>query len=362
MVFQRIIKSFIDQTTAMLSAFENRDFLRGMYKYIQNYNSNYITIVKEPKTFDERTAVIKDYPNVGIVFQGPIMKQENFTIETIKLFRTWYPNIKIVLSTWNNMLSKEDINTLTSLNCYIIQSNQFDEEYKGKNEKVGHLNNQIYSSRCGLEYLYNNNVDYAMKIRTDIRLYKVDFIPYLLNLIKIFDKADLQLINVAFSNSLYSIPFHMSDFIWFGKIEQLINLYSIPYRTKKELDSIVKFVESNKFLEYKEKFSIYKDKSFSNETAWYDNSFLNINFLKIYHEEIYLIYQFIAREINIQTSENLLSEYYDFLSRLIIVDDNDLFAYWNKSLYSYIKANFAFNETKKLTHSYWLQIYLKKWS
>ena len=38
--------------------------------------------------------------DIGIVMQGPIYEEGNFTLETCKFYRSLYPNIPIVVSTW----------------------------------------------------------------------------------------------------------------------------------------------------------------------------------------------------------------------------------------------------------------------
>jgi len=60
-------------------------------------------------TFHERPAyaahirvlpTARDYSAFAIVPQGPILHAFDFTLETIKLYRKYYTNVAIILSTW----------------------------------------------------------------------------------------------------------------------------------------------------------------------------------------------------------------------------------------------------------------------
>lgn len=356
---KRLIINEIDRLTRVLEKFENRSLTSGFYHLLKDkYEDSLITVCKQDKYANsESSLVFKGYKNVGIVFQGPVMKENNFTLETIKMLRNWYPDITIILSTWENELTDDNRYELKKLNCFFIESKQMNEENKGPNEKIGHLNNQILSSKLGMDYLTECGIEYAMKIRSDLRIYKKDFVPYLLNLLKVYDRADYQLINVAFSNSMYNVPFHLSDFIWFGRMEEMREMYSIKYRDDNDLHKIVEFVKSDEFLKYKKTFADIRTNKFTLDSYWYNAIELPIDFMTLYHEEIYLPYNYWLLKKN-ENYCNFLSEYYEFLTHVIVVDDQDLSVYWSKNLYSVVQHNYSKMLDERLTHSKWLEIYL----
>lgn len=357
MFFKNFVKNRIDGLSALLDSFEGKTFVKGCYRYLRKSNSkNFITVYKQPYKYINKESVYYGFGNVGIVLQGPVMHEDNFTIETIRMIREWYPDICIVLSTWESSLSDDERNNIKKFNCILIESKQKPQEYKGKNEKVGHMNNQIYSSFVGAKYLQDNGIEYAMKIRSDIRIYKIDFIPYLINLLKVYKS---QLINIAFSNSMYNVPFHMSDFIWFGKTENIKQMYSIPYRSKSDLDSIVSFVEGMEYQKYKRDLNFLRKHKFSLQTNWFNNIDINKDFLIQYHEEIYLPYHYWLT-LNIKEGSNLLDSYYNFLSSIVVLDEYYLQVYWNKYLYSVVQDDFSHKIEERLSHSKWLEIYLNR--
>ena len=348
MSLKSFVKKRIDGLSILLEAFDGNSLAKGCYRYLKKCNSkSFVTVYKEPYIYSCGGSVYKGFENIGIVLQGPVMHEDNFTIETIRIIREWYPEIRIVLSTWFGSLTDKEKEWLNNYNCRIIESNDLGGENKGTKEKTGHLNNQLLSSRLGLEFLEREGIKYALKLRSDVRLYKTDFVPYLLTCLEVYKKADLNLINVAFSNSLYNIPFHMSDFIWFGDIEHMLKMYSVSYREDETLSYIRDFVNSNEYDRYKEEFAYSKKRPFELNTKWYEESKLDKEFLVNYHEEIYIPYNFWCDESN-NHSDNLLFDYYKFLSRIIVLDDRDLLVYWNKYLYSIIQSDYSYKEASRL--------------
>ncbi len=41
-----------------------------------------------------------DYSNFAIAMQGPLLLKNNFTLETLKLYKKYFQNALIILSTW----------------------------------------------------------------------------------------------------------------------------------------------------------------------------------------------------------------------------------------------------------------------
>lgn len=357
MSLRNFVRNRIDGLSVFLEAFDGQPFVRGCYRYLKKINQkNFITVYKEPYVYVNSGPVYRNFENVGIVLQGPVMHEDNFTVETIRMIREWYPDICIVLSTWIGSLLDNERSEVEKYKCIVIESEQTPEEFKGKNEKIGHMNNQILSSRVGTEYLRNNGIEYAMKIRSDLRIYKADFVPYLLNTLKIYKRS---LVNIAFSNSMYNVPFHMSDFVWFGEIESIKQMYSIPYRNDSDLKEIVKFVEGEDYEKYKKEFNELRTTAFSLDTDWFNECHINKRFLIQYHEEIYLPYHY-WKSMNLKEENNLLETYYKFLANVIVIDEYYLQIYWNKNLYSIIQSDYSQVIEKRLSHSKWLEIYLSR--
>lgn len=295
--------------------------------------------------------------SVGIVMQGPIMRKDNFTIETIRMIKKCYPTVKIVLSTWLNELSLNEKEEIERIGCILIENKSCGDEQKGVGEKTGHLNNQLLSTKEGIEYLYkNSDVRFVLKMRTDIRIYRPDFVQYFLDVYKLYN-GQKKLVNVAFSNSLPGIPYHLSDFIWFGSIEDMRRLYSIPYRNEEQLKYIISFVENDmKYVEYKKSIREMMFKNY-NETKEYIHK-IDKKFMLLYHEESYIAYEYAL--LCGYTEENAIDQYLEFLKKhLIIIDDFDIMVYWKKSLYSIVQTDYSIKIDQRLSHAKWLHLYLE---
>lgn len=359
----------IDRISRQIICFNQYGKIRGAIKYFfSSDDKKMITVKRQKKYFlgDDYNPEKKilGFQNVGIVFQGPLTKEDNFTLNSIALIRKNYPDIVLVLSTWKNELTEKERNILNNLHCIIIESESFGGENKGEKQKIAHLNNQILSTKKGLVELNNKGCTYALKVRSDLRIYKIDFVLMLINQLRMVELVDgnkNKLLNVAFSNSFANIPFHMSDFIWFGRTKDMMELYSIPYRTEKELKYIREKVSDKEFFQHHQKLfneAMHTNFVLDNERAWYSQLDFDEKFLMLFHEEIYvpLHYYFNIGE----RSGNLMADYYEFLkNKVVVIDDDELQIYWKKSLYSVVQNDYMKLLNNRMTHSTWLNIFFR---
>ena len=127
---------------------KNNNFFYNVIRYFINRKNRHpvkTTIITYSNDCSLFTP-IKSFFNVGIVFQGPVMHDCNFTVDSIKIARSLYPEVKIILSTWKNELTDLERVELKKFRCIILESDSLSAEHKGTGEKLGHMNNQILSS------------------------------------------------------------------------------------------------------------------------------------------------------------------------------------------------------------------------
>ncbi len=322
-------------------------------------DARYVSIRREWKRLD-RMDVLPVYPgfeNVGVVIQGPICKKDNFTLESVRMLRKLYPDIKIVLSTWEGELTDEDKEQLKTYSCLWIENPPIPILYKGKGAKPSALKNQLTSSREGIRKLEEySDVDFVVKIRSDMRIYKPDFIPYMVTMQKMY--PDDRMIVVSFSNNMLNIPFHMSDFIWAGCIGDMKKLYSAEGQTEEMAADIIEKWTDEEFQEhYRNAFKIASFTSGIQKAEWWNSLGVNENYLLEYHEEIYLAYNLCKHFPIYDESKNLLEMYYDFIrSKLIVIDEEELHCYWNKDVaWNFVDDTISY-ESGKLTHSVWVEM------
>lgn len=183
--------------------------------------NNFFTYHLRPKKSDNFHLFSSSNVNekVGIIIQGNIGNNYSFLKETLKIYEKIFPNIQIILSTWKSE-SQIDILKLESKNVKIL----FNEE---PNEKSpGNTNYQIMSTYAGLKYAQEIGLEYCLKQRTDIRIYKNDAIAYLLSLLKIFplkqkNKFKNRIISTSLTTLKYRL-FSISDYVLFGNTKDLL--------------------------------------------------------------------------------------------------------------------------------------------
>ena len=169
-----------------------------------------------------------------IVIQGPIIK--DFTIESIKLYMRLF-NTTIIVSTWsttdNNLLREiEDIGAVLVL-CT-------EPEVPGRLN----INYQIVNTLAGIRKAKELGFKYACKIRSDQRIYHPNMINCFEGLLDAFpvDKSirnqNSRIIVTTMSNGTMFYPFYISDFLFFGRVEELINLFNIDQDTRSKGNAV----------------------------------------------------------------------------------------------------------------------------
>lgn len=185
-------------------------------------------------TWHKRPIRASDFPSisfesrgdlsVGIVLQGPVVLKRDFTIETLRLYRRRYPNVPIVLSTWKGLPQKL-LAKCRDLNVFVLENEELDYS------DFGNLSRQKVTSLAGLNELLSMKLNFALKTRTDQRIYSSDFIEQLLSLNAIFPRHDSKQrdsssrIFITYQNSFIDRPLSGSDFLQFGKTADLARLW-----------------------------------------------------------------------------------------------------------------------------------------
>ncbi len=148
----------------------------------------------------------------AIVIQGPIRKEDNFTLETVKFYKRNYPATTVFLSTWTD----EDISAFEVLkdkNFKIIQSVK---PYPGS----GNINLQIFSTKVAIDWAIRMGLTYILKTRTDERMYGTDSLKFMQNMLKCFPvlRSNNQHQRIITTNAGSTIhPYHFSDLFMFGE-------------------------------------------------------------------------------------------------------------------------------------------------
>ena len=297
-----------------------------------------INCKKVPVKFENNFYIFKHFPvnsesvelysdtfdgaNIGIVIQGPIKKEDDFTVETIKIYKKIFNNgEKIILSTWNNE-DKSIIDDIKNNGIYVVQSQTPTECGRGN------INFQIISTQNGIKKAEELGCQYVLRTRTDQRMYAANISRYLINLLKLFpvnnEKLNSRIIALSFNSFIYRF-YGVSDMFQFGNIQDIKKYWNIPL--------------------YKFDPKILQNISFSE------------NFKK-YCAETYIVTNFL-RNIDkkpIFTIEDSLSTYRDIF---LFIDKEQIDFYWPKYTNKDSRwRNFKKNIYTEINFKNWLALYL----
>lgn len=171
-----------------------------------------------------------DDSDVAIIIQGPIILEENFTLETVKIYRKIYPTAKIIVTTWD----KEDEQVLKKIRdagAEVILSNDRDLPKAFQFQSV---NYEIKNTLAGLRTAEKEGYKYAVKVRSDSRFYYPGALSYCKELLDTFpiERDEIKVKSRIITTSMFTFInkcYNISQALLFGNINDLIRYFSCPY-------------------------------------------------------------------------------------------------------------------------------------
>lgn len=169
---------------------------------------------------------------IAVIIQGPLKKEDSFTLETIRLYKkTLLPSTHIIVSTWED----EDASTLAelrALGAHVITSK------KPNNNGILNINFQITSVKNGLKVAEGLGAEYILKTRTDVRIYATNVEEYLCGLLKSFPPSGnydqkYRILGLSFNSNMYRM-YNISDIVIFGHISDMLKYWNTQLDTRSE--------------------------------------------------------------------------------------------------------------------------------
>ncbi|MFH1427829.1 MAG: WavE lipopolysaccharide synthesis family protein [Patescibacteria group bacterium] len=224
---------FINKIHKIIYPITPKRFKNKGYKYAFNLFRNrkklFITFHTRPKQA-ANVGVWSDElinsPKFAVVIQGPIMKEDDFTLETVKIYKKTFKKAIIILSTWEN--EREDdkyIKRINEENIEILFNKE--PEYAG----TAHMNYLITSSFAGIKKAKEMNVEYVLKTRTDQRICGINTMEFLYNLIRTFPVVNgyrqrERIVGVSLNTFKYRL-YGLSEMTLFGNIEDMLLYWGV---------------------------------------------------------------------------------------------------------------------------------------
>lgn len=262
-------------------------------------------------------------PSLCIVIQGPIVKENDFTLETCKIYKKIFNNSEtIILSTWDTE-DKKYLKNFESIGVKVLLSKAPD--FAGR----ANLNYQILSTMKGLKEGEKLGCEYAIKTRTDQRFYSTNLSRDLFNLLKIYPPSPnynmhSRLVALSFNSFKYRY-YGISDMFLFGNTQDMLKYWNSPLDTKK-------------YEEYK---------TIKQKDLWQQ-----------YCSETYIALHFL-KNIGVTPEYTLKHTWKIYKDLFIFIDKEILDMYWPK--YTNLNSRwrlFRPNMLEEMRHSDWLNLYL----
>jgi hypothetical protein len=176
----------------------------------------FITERRRPKFESRRhkTWCADPRSDTAIVLQGPIWRGDDFTVESVRRYRTNFPNAPIIVSTWTNEIGR-DTERIEDLGGIVVH--QEPPPFAG----ISNQNLQLFSSRLGVLKAEQFGVTHVIKSRTDQRCYSERMLGLLHQTLSHFplgsgsDLQEQRVIGLSFNTFAYRM-YGLSDMFTFG--------------------------------------------------------------------------------------------------------------------------------------------------
>lgn len=156
----------------------------------------------------------QDNKRCAVILQGPIIYEENFTLDTVRLYNRLYPGAGIIVSTWE---SERDDSKIEEIKKYAdIVYGKMPEE-KG----VLNVNLQLKSTATGIRAAWEKEYEYVLKTRTDFRLHAPGVLSYLGNMTDNFPAESDGRKRLSVLQPKLDAPYFVPDFVMFGSPDEM---------------------------------------------------------------------------------------------------------------------------------------------
>lgn len=192
-----------------------------------NKKSSYFVAVKKNRKYHSDihfTGELLEFEKkTALVIQGPVIHNQEFTLNTLKLYHEYYPDMKLILSVWEDDWKNGEWESLDALNAEIVHVK------RPKIRGYQNINLQLYTSYEGIKRAKESGCQYVFKTRSDMRFYSPDMLCLMYIYMKKFPlKMDtVQKERLVIFPPRYDYFYFISDFFMFGNVSDMLNYWDI---------------------------------------------------------------------------------------------------------------------------------------
>jgi hypothetical protein len=171
--------------------------------------------------------------DIAIVLQGPLLHAHDFTVETVRLYRTLFAGAAVVVSTWAGE-PEPVLERLRSLGATVLLSTPPTQDGVAM-PGVSNINLQVTSAQAGIRWAQAQGYGHVFKTRTDMRVYNPSLFVNARVLLQAFPLAQsgrqAQRL-LAFSDVVKYMPYAIPDKNMFGCTADMLDYWSPPLDTR----------------------------------------------------------------------------------------------------------------------------------
>lgn len=166
----------------------------------------------------------RQVPRAGVVVQGPIVRRDDFTIESARLYRHLMPQTEIIVSTWEADRHPA-LDALRDEGIHVVYSTP--PRVSGANN----INFQIRSTQAGIRKARELGCEHVLKSRSDQRFHAGGLQPYFCDLMTENPPAHplrqrQRVIELSLNICRYR-PYSMCDMFQYGHIDDLERMWGV---------------------------------------------------------------------------------------------------------------------------------------
>lgn len=250
-----------------------------------------------------------DVSGRAIVLQGPVVSENDFTLETVRLYKKTCPGATIIVSTWDDAPDGQCAR-LKSEGAHIVKSSL--PPFTG----IGNVNYQVVSTNAGLEKAKQLGVQRVLKTRADQRLSRINLLAYLDSLVDTFpvggpfcslgQKARLVFGQGTIGGTMF-LPFYLCDWYMYGDVDDMISFFDFPLQ----------------------QFSVTREER-TRQTEELKSSCTVAEYHKALAPEMLLTLSYIERKCHEPVSETVGATWDFIKSNLITIGHKDVELFWPK--------------------------------
>lgn len=230
-----IVSSFLNWVIQICPPAISFNISKNIWNKLEAYSDSFFSYHLRPKKAEgvEKNVFVRNEDHIAIIIQGPILAENNYTYESILLYKKTFLGSTIILSTWKNQQIKE-IEKIKALGISVIQTEQPTQG------GPLNINYQIISTIEGIKEAKKQGAKFVYKTRTDQRIYGTDITSSFIALLKSFPIKSqpylkYKLISPNFTTLKYR-PYGIGDMIMFGDIDDMTFYWNAKLDDRTSID------------------------------------------------------------------------------------------------------------------------------